>query len=120
MWQKQTYLVLIIYAFTVTLTLKLAKQFFHTALGRAHDFPLPYQDRLQKVQYSRRHCPDEYLGVGIADWLERRTRDWKVAGSNPCRSGGRISFSRVDYLYWLLFRYPFHPRVTAVARKPPR
>ena len=49
--------------------------------------------------------------------LERRTRDWKVVGSNPCWSGGRIFFSRVDLLCWLLFRYPFHPRVTAVARK---
>ena len=30
-------------------------------------------------------------GAGIAQWLlERRTREWKVAGSNPCRSGGRI------------------------------
>ena len=54
---------------------------------------------------------------GIAQWLERRTRDWKVAGSNPCWSGGRIFFSSVDFLCWLLFRYPFHPRVTAVARK---
>ena len=33
------------------------------------------------------------------------------------RSGGRIFFSRVDFLCWLLFRYPFHPRVTAEARK---
>ena len=57
------------------------------------------------------------LGAGIAQWLELRTRDWKVAGSNPCRSGGRIFFSGVNFLYWLLFRYPFHPRVTAVARK---
>ena len=56
-------------------------------------------------------------GAGIAQWLERRTRDWKVAGSNPCWNGGRIFFSRVDFLCWLLFRYPFHPRVTAVARK---
>ena len=53
----------------------------------------------------------------IAQWLERRTRDWKVAGSNPCWSGGRIFFSRVNFLCWLLFRYAFHPRVTAVARK---
>ena len=59
-------------------------------------------------------------GAGIAQWLERRTRDRKVAGSNPCRSGGRIFFSRVNFLCWLLFRYPFHPRVTAVARKRPR
>ena len=55
-------------------------------------------------------------GAGIAQWLERRTRDWKVAGSDPCRSSGRIFF-RVDFLCWLLFRYPFHPRVTTVACK---
>ena len=59
-------------------------------------------------------------GAGIAQWLERRTRDGKVAGANPCRSDGRIFFSRVSFLCWLLFRYPFHPRVTAVARKRPR
>ena len=53
----------------------------------------------------------------IAQWLERRTRVRKVAGSNPCWSGGRIFFSRVNFLCWLLFRYLFHPRVTAVARK---
>ena len=55
--------------------------------------------------------------AGIAQWLEGRTRDRKVAGSNPCRSGGIIFFSRVSFLCWLLFRYP---RVTAVARKRPR
>ena len=59
-------------------------------------------------------------GAGIAQWSERRTRDWKVAGSNPCWNGGRIFFSRVDFLCWPLFRYPFHPRVTAVARKKSR
>ena len=53
--------------------------------------------------------------AGIAQWLERRT----VAGSNPSGSGGRIFFSRVNFLCWLLFRYPFHPSVTAVARKDP-
>ncbi len=58
-------------------------------------------------------------GAGIAQWLEHRTRDWKVAGSNPCWNGGRIFFSRVDFLCWLLFRYPFHPRVTTVAKKDP-
>ena len=60
------------------------------------------------------------IGAGIAQWLERRTRDWKVAGSNPCWNGGRIFFSRVDFLCWLLFRYPFHPCVTTVARKKSR
>ena len=29
-------------------------------------------------------------GAGIAQWLERRTRDRKVPGSSPGRSGGRI------------------------------
>ena len=37
-------------------------------------------------------------GAVIAQWLERRTRDRKVAGSNPCWSGGRIFFSRVNFL----------------------
>ena len=54
---------------------------------------------------------------GIAQWLERWTRDWKVVGSNPCGSGRRIVFSRVNFLCWFLFRYPFHPRVTAVTHK---
>ena len=64
--------------------------------------------------------PHPSKGAGIARWLEHRTRDWKVAGSNPCWNGGRIFFSRVDFLCWLLFRYPFHPRVTTVARKKSR
>ena len=56
-------------------------------------------------------------GTGIAQWLERQTSDWKVEGSNPSRSGGRIFFFMVNFLCWILFRYPFHHRVTAVARK---
>ena len=36
--------------------------------------------------------------AGIAQWLERRTRDRKVEGSNPCWNGGRIFFSRVNFL----------------------
>ena len=59
----------------------------------------------------------KHWGAGIAQWLELRTHDWKVAGLNPCRSSGRISFSGVDFLCWLLFQYPFHPGVTAVAHK---
>ena len=55
--------------------------------------------------------------AGIAQWLECWTCDWKVTGSNPWRSGARIFFSRVNFLCWLLFWYPFHPRVTAVAHK---
>ena len=38
------------------------------------------------------------MGTGIAQWLEHWTRDQKVVGSNPCRSSGRIFFSRVNFL----------------------
>ena len=37
-------------------------------------------------------------GAAIAQWLERRPHDRNVAGSNPCRSGWRIVFSRVNFL----------------------
>ena len=36
--------------------------------------------------------------AGIAQWLEHQTHDQKVVGSNPCRSGGRIFLSRVNFL----------------------
>ena len=71
------------------------------------------------IQKGEQNMP-RHKGAGIAQWLEHRTRDWKVTGSNPCWNGGRIFFSRVDFLCWLLFRYPFHPRVTTVARKKSR
>ena len=49
-------------------------------------------------------------------------REGKVSAPSPGRSGGRILFSRVNCLCWLLFRYPFRStptphRVTAVAGK---
>ena len=57
-------------------------------------------------------------GAGTAQSVvKRQTRDRKVAGSSPSRSGGRIFLSRVNFLCWLLFRYPYHPRVTTVAHK---
>ena len=31
-------------------------------------------------------------GAGIAQWLERRARDRKVAGSSPDRTGGKLFF----------------------------
>ena len=62
-------------------------------------------------------CDDD-CRVGIAQWLKRQTCDRKVVGSNPCRSGAKISFSRVNFVR-LLFQYPFHPGVTAVACKRP-
>ena len=47
-------------------------------------------------------APDSWLkGRGFESLLERREM---------------VFFSSVDLLCWLLFRYPFHPRVTTVAR----
>ena len=40
-----------------------------------------------------------------------------LAGSSPRRSGVKSFFSVVNFLCWLLFRYLFHLRVTAIARK---
>ena len=41
--------------------------------------------------------------IEIACWWERRTRDRKVASSNPGGRGGRIFFSGVNFVCWLLF-----------------
>ena len=38
------------------------------------------------------------IDFGMACWLERRTRDRKVASSNSGGSGGRIFFSRVKFV----------------------
>ena len=56
----------------------------------------------------------------MACWLERRTRDRKVASSNPGRSGGENFLLKSQVCVLTLIRCSFHPRVTAVARKTPR
>ena len=56
-------------------------------------------------------------GVGIAQWLECRTHDWKVLGLSPGRSCRKIFFSMVNVLCWLLFWYLSHPCDTAVTHK---
>ena len=64
-------------------------------------------------------------GAGIAQWLERWTRDRKVAGTNPCWSVGIIfspgSTFRVNSYFGIRSTPPPPPppRVTAVARKRP-
>ena len=72
-----------------------------------------------KVCSSNSHLSEGFFlaHAGIAQWLQCQTHDWKVANLSPCRSGGRIFFSKVKSLCWLLFRYLFHSHVTAVARK---
>ena len=88
-----------------------------SALNYFSDAHVPSQKRTNGQACSELFRFSSSSGAGIAQWLECQTRDWKVVGSNPRRSGGRIFFSRVNFLCWLLFRYPFHPRVTAVTRK---
>ena len=58
---------------------------------------------------------------GIAQLVERRTHDRKVASLNLGRSGERIFFSRVKnkLCVLILIRCPFQPRVTTVARERP-
>ena len=46
-------------------------------------------------------CPQ--ITAGTSCWQEGRTRDRKVASSNPGRSGGRIFFSSVNFVCCLLF-----------------
>ena len=56
--------------------------------------------------------PRSSPGAGMAQWLERQTRDRKVVGSNPCRNSGRIFFSRVNFLcsYFGIRSTPVLPR----------
>ena len=58
-------------------------------------------------------------GAGIAQWVEAGLATERSRVRIPAGAAG-FFFSRVDFLCWLLFRYPFHPSVTAVARKRPR
>ena len=60
-----------------------------------------------------------WFGGAVDSSVVRVTDSW-LKGSRvriPAGAAGRIFFSRINFLCWLLFRYPFHPRVTAVARK---
>ena len=60
----------------------------------------------RRVGHSTRTSQDKHPDheeAGIAQWIERRTRGRKVAGSSPSRSGGRIVFSRVNFLCRLFF-----------------
>ena len=52
-----------------------------------------------KLLIRERACAmNTHVHTGIAQWLARRTRDRKVAGSSPGMSCGRIFFSRVNFL----------------------
>ena len=79
---------------------------------------IPWLRYWGNIQLWKRKVREETeLIVGIAQWLEHWTHDWTSVSSNPCRSSGRVFFSMVNFVCWLLFQCLFHPRVTAVARK---
>ena len=125
--QKKLYFLLFLGGWGEVINITLLSPFFppeHRPCWSAHLLPLILENRWPCIAIAQsinlQILNKECGGAGIAQWLEHRTRDWKVAGSNPCWNGGRIFFSRVDFLCWLLFRYPFHPRVTTVARKKSR
>ena len=56
---------------------------------------------MQKVNMKHTHTRSH--------WLERRICDWKVASSNPGGSDGRIFFSRINFVCWLLFGVRSNP-----------
>ena len=60
------------------------------------------------------------LGAGVACWLECRTRDRKVCQFESRQERRDDFLLRSQLCVLILFRCPFHPRVTAVARKRPR
>ena len=53
-------------------------------------------------------------------FVERRTHDRKVASSNSGRSGGRIFFSRLNFVFWLLFGVRPTPVLPQWHEKDPR
>ena len=77
-----------------------------------HTYPWPTVSEGLARHHGRWHGREDWLewlgqwvrqwGVGIAQWLEHWTHDWKVKGSNPCRSGRRVFFSRVSFRCWLI------------------
>jgi len=112
------------YCFTSTETIRLVRTESPGRPPRLSHVQLLNCDCLHHCFFVLIQCTPCYnvpRGAEIAQWLERRTRGWlKGPGSDPCRSGWTIFFSRVNFLCWLLLRYPFHPRVTAAARKKSR
>ena len=75
------------------------------------------QQNIMTYMHSVNSCT---MWNGGRSLTERRTRDWKVAGlveSLQERRGNFLLQELTQFLFWLLFRYLFHPRVTAVVRK---
>ena len=59
------------------------------------------------------------LGSRDSSLVEHPTRDQKAVSSSPGRNGGRIFFSRVNCLCWLLFRVHSSLRYCSSTQKTP-
>ena len=83
---------------------------------------LIYRRACLATLYVLREVSKKYprLGFGIAQLVERHTRDPKFATASPGMSGGRIFFSRVFVVVVDSYSMSVPPRVTAVASKTPR
>ena len=71
-----------------------------------HCFPSSDFWRAWIQQATLPYTSDAYFGwgAGTACWLGHRGHDRKAASSSPGRTGGRIFFSSVNVMCWLLFR----------------
>ena len=72
---------------TTLCSMKPGNQFFDDRRGRGEGGKEEEDSLFYQRQYATNRLDG---GAGIAPWLDRRTRDRKVAGSNPDRSGGTI------------------------------
>jgi len=89
---------------------------------------IPTQSYTLNVVYSRDNAMIVYWNSRIlSDTLLRDYFSTVLSLTVPpsrAQHAGRSRFvrfdSRISFLCWLLFRYPFHPRVTAVAHKRPQ
>ena len=75
-------------------------------------------DRDRERNKRRRHKLERHILGSEDSSVVRASDSWsKGPGFESGRSGGKLVLSRINIACRLLFRYPFHPRVTAVARK---
>ena len=82
-----------------------------------------FQSKSQQCQerqnWTVRYSLSTFAGARVVCWLEHWTWDQKVAGLSPGRSGTRIFFSRIKFLFWLSFGV-CSPYVNTVAQKRPQ
>ena len=89
----------------------------HAELSRAEDAA---EQTASSVRITKAERYKSAIANSDSSLVERRTRGRKIASPNPGRSGGRIFFSRVYFLCWLLFGVHSSPVLPQCYRKRPR